>query len=244
MKTILFALKNFIRTIGNLISPQVRHLPTHCSNINSLLLHLCDYDRELHQWVLRWIALPLRKPGVKMSTALMVNGSEGTGKSLFFDRIVSAMYGAGARHIEGQRVSAAFNSWAAGARYVVIEGEYSKRTTVQLKELVSSRDLIINTKGAETTQEPNQMNFVFITGGENFLPLSAASRRFAIVEAPPAQDSEFYRAVVEEMKNGGLDAFHLFLLSALDMGDFDENTMPPQGYRAKEHSLAGQLEAA
>ena len=65
-----------------------------CRPILELLHHLCEYDDNLYLWVLRWLAIPLQKPGAKMDTALIFHGHiQGAGKSLFFDRIMSRVYG-------------------------------------------------------------------------------------------------------------------------------------------------------
>lgn len=74
-------------------APAIAARPAHCGNIMTLLAHLCDMDDELQLWVLRWLAYPLRNPGARMSTALVLNGGQGSGKSLFLNFVVAELYG-------------------------------------------------------------------------------------------------------------------------------------------------------
>src|SRR3990172_6803116 len=58
-----------------------------CSALVDLLEYLCSADpnaRELFQWVLRWMAYSLQHPGAKMSSAIILHGPQGTGKSAVF----------------------------------------------------------------------------------------------------------------------------------------------------------------
>jgi putative DNA primase/helicase len=227
MKPIFRSIKNFLRNVGIVINRRAVHQHPHCTNINSLLLHLCDFDSELHKWVLQWIAYPLRNPGAKMATCLLVNGPQGTGKSLFFEGVVARLYGDAARAMPGAKLFGDYNAWTDRARLVVIDGSYTKPAAAKLKSLVSSDRIFINDKFKDTRVVPNNMNFVFITGEFDFLPAGAQDRRFMVIEAPPAREPLFYRAVVSEINTGGLDAFREFLMVNLDMTGFDERTMPP-----------------
>ena len=222
-------LKNLIRSIGAMINTPPVQLPPHCSNINALLLHLCNFDSELHMWALRWIAYPLRHPGAKMATCLLINGSPGTGMSLFFEGVVAKLYGDDARVMPGRALLGYFNSWAEGARFVIIDGGHSthKSAAAQIKRLITSERTLIHAKFKDRKMAENQMNFVFITGEINAIPVGPNDHRFMVIEAPPPQETFFYRAVYDEIQNGGVDAFRQYLTVELDMADFDEHTMPP-----------------
>lgn len=227
MRNLLRDLKIFIRSIAVLINKPPAHLPPHCCNINAMLLHLCDYDLELHKWVLRWIAYPLRHPGVKMSTCLVFNGGDEAGKSTFFERVIAGVYGSLARRIHVSELSNVVNSWVVGARMVIVQGGYARSLTPLLKHLVTTSRLWVNERNKPERMEANQMNIVFLSDAIDFLPLSASDRRFMVIEVPPAQSPTFYRAVDSEIQNGGIEAFQHYLLRELDMGDFNERTPAP-----------------
>lgn len=238
MKPIFRSVKNLIRSIGAILTTPPAQRPPHCGNIDSLLLHLCDFDHKLHKWVLQWLAYPLRHPGAKMTTCLLVNGGQGTGKNLFFEGVVAKLYGDAARVLPGSELFGSFNPWADCARFVVIDGAYSKLATAQLKAHITSGRIFIKEKFKEPRLVKNKMNFVFLTGELDFLPAGSEDRRFMVLEAPPAQAPRFYQAVANEIQNRGIDAFRDYLMFGLDMDGFDGNTLPPAApqYRREQEA--------
>ena len=70
-----------------------------CAPIIELLHHLCSESAdtetavaEVMAWALRWLAMPLQRPGTKMRSALVFHGPQGAGKNLLFE-IVASIYG-------------------------------------------------------------------------------------------------------------------------------------------------------
>ena len=228
-------MKNLGKRIVSLVRAAWAHLtsapqtpPPHCGNINHLLLHLCDYDYELHAWVLRWLAYPLRNPGAKMERGLIVNGGEGTGKNMFFEHVVARLYGDAARYVGERKLAGAFTPWMPGARYIVVTGILSRKCVPALKQLVSSQFVTVNQKGLPAYTVENEMNFVFLADSDNFVPPELEQRRFVVIEAPPKREPRFYRAVADEINNGGVDVFRDYLMHQLDMEDFTQYTKPPE----------------
>jgi hypothetical protein len=243
MRKLAIAFKAFIRHVAHLVK-QPAPAPAHCGNINALLLHLCDFDYDLHDWVLRWIAYPLRNPGAKMSTALVVNGGHGTGLSLFFDKVVGQMHGDGARVIRGDLLDAAFNSWADNARYVLVEGHFNAKIASKVKHWVAGSHVTIKAKYERAQMQENQMNMVFLSSSDEFLPVSCGDRRFIVIEAPPAREHRFYQAVATEIQNGGVEVFQDYLMNRLDMKGFTPHTPPPTAHSGVQTLPSARLQEA
>jgi hypothetical protein len=202
--------------------------PASCHNIRALLLHLCDHDEAAAQWVMRWLAYPLRQPGAKMERALVVNGEAGTGKTLFFEDVVAALYqGKGACVITARHLHDAFPRWADGTRLAVVDGLFSKKNAARLKQLISAPGLRLVARGRDYRVIDNVVNYVFLSTSTEFLPVLESDRRLFVLEAPPRQGDMFYKAVAHEIANGGVDAFRHYLLHGLDMDGFDQHTLPP-----------------
>lgn len=239
MKKLFTSIALSIRTLGILISPPKRPVVPHYHNISALLMHLCDYDKRLHHWVLCWIAYPLRHPGAKMDTAIIVNGSQGSGKALFFERIVGQLHG-GAKLLPSRAFfdPHRLNAFAAETAYAVLYGLPSSRLAIQLKQLVSSTTLLVRRPYESDTHElKNKLNLVIISDGDDFLQLDSGSRRFVAIEAPPPHGPALYAGVDFELKHGGIEAFREYLQNELAMGDFEPGTLP-QPLSAAEMSSA------
>lgn len=206
--------------------PTIPTGPLNTPYVNAVLSRLCNDDPATLQWVLRWIAYPLRNPGAKMSTALWIGGGQGTGKGLIFGNLFGAMHGDRFRTISGDDLNRNFNQWASEKRYVLVED--GKNALAQnIKYLITSHAIAIRAKTRHPRYERNEMNFVFLSQDWDALPADVGDRRFMVIEPGKRLAEGYYRAAADEIQRGGLEQFYQFLMWQLDMGDFDINTPAP-----------------
>jgi putative DNA primase/helicase len=211
--------------------------PARCGNIKTLLLHLCDMDDQLAIWTLRWLAFQLRNPGVKMATALIVNGKH-PGKSLFFEDVLVQLFGDGARVIVADQLHDRFTSWAAAPTSMVIAyGALEPRHAARLRAFITAESVIVERRGQAPQTRRNHLNFVLLCKSPEFIP-DTGSRRFAIIETPPAWPRDFLDAVKAEIDQGGITDFREYLIRDLDIGKFNESTLPPLPAMRTERSAA------
>ena len=59
---------------------------------------------------MKWLVLPLQRPGAKMRTALVFHGPQGTGKNLFFE-VIAAIYGRYALVVGQAELEEKYNDW-------------------------------------------------------------------------------------------------------------------------------------
>lgn len=230
LTTIANQVKCGIRSFGAMTRAHHHHVS--CTNIHGLLLHLCDFDQDMYQFIIKWLAYPLQHEGAKMSTALVINGPTGTGVSTFFSRVVADLYGEDARFIRDHDLSRQYNPWAEGARLVVLDGTLSAGTVGRLIPLVSSFYVSINVKGQPSRTVSSEANFVYASESDNFVPCHLEGRRLVIVEAPPPRRQAFYRAVSSEIDSGGVEVFRRYLMG-VDLKGFDPTARPSSILGAK-----------
>jgi predicted P-loop ATPase len=204
----------------------------------TLLAHLCDMDDELRLWVLRWLAYLLRNPGAKMSTALVFNGGEGSGKSLFLNFVVAEIYGEVAAKIRPRDLYRVLNGRIEGASLAVVDGEFERSHLARMKAAMAAESFTVEREGQAPKVVRNRLNFIYVTSSPDFLPADTGDRRFTVIEVPPARQRAFYQAVVHEISEGGADAFRDYLMHGLDMGTFNERTLPPASVRGTDRRAA------
>jgi len=205
-----------------------------CGKLLELLHHMCSADaqaQKLYDWTLRWCAYPIQHPGAKMKTALVVHGPQGTGKNLFFEAALKAIYGPYGRVIDQHAVEDKFNDWASKMLYMIAD-EVVARTEIyhlknRLKGFITSDTIRINPKGLPAHDERNHVNIVFLSNEHAPVALDEDDRRHCVIRTPGKLPAEFYRAVVAEIAGGAVAALHAHLLE-LDLGDFDVATPPPR----------------
>lgn len=208
---------------------QLKPAPGRCEKILELLNYLCNEEEAVFDWVLKWIAYPLKYPGAKMESAIVMHGEEGLGKS-FIWKIVSAIYGAYATLITQNELESQFNTWAS-CKLFMVANEVVSRSELRehkgrLKNYITETELQINEKMLPLRTERNFMNFVFLSNETQPLVLDRTDRRYLVIWTPstPAPP-ELYVEVGREFENGGAAALYAYLL-AMDVGEFNAHTKP------------------
>ena len=203
-----------------------------CEKLVELLWYMTERegDRQaLYDWVLRWIAYPIQHPGAKLKTTLVLHGPQGTGKNLFFEALMG-IYGPYGRVIDQAAIEDKFNDWASKKLFLIADEVVARSDLYhvknKLKAFITGDWIRINPKNLSAYDEHNHVNLVFLSNEAQPVVLDEDDRRHAVIWTPDKMPPAFYKAVVEEIRNGGIAALHDYLLK-VDLGDFTPATLPP-----------------
>jgi putative DNA primase/helicase len=213
-----------------------------CDKLVGLLEHMCsgeDNAMDTAKWVVKWLAYPIQNPGAKMRTALVIHGPQGTGKNLFFE-VVMAIYGRYGRIIDQPAIDDKHNDWAS-AKLFMIADEVVARSDLyhiknKLKCFITGEWIRINPKNVTAYEERNHVNLVFLSNERMPVVIEEDDRRHCVIWTPAKKEPDYYKAISEEIKNGGIAALHDWFLN-INLGDFDEHAKPPST-QAKDDLLA------
>lgn len=203
-----------------------------CGKLLQLLWHMCGNEsnqRELYDWVVKWLAYPLQHPGAKMKSTIVIHGPQGTGKNMFFDEYMK-LYGDYGRVLDQAALEDKFNDWASRKLFLLAD-EVVARTEVyhlknKLKALITGDRIRINPKNIQAYEEDNHANLVFLSNEAMPVVLEEDDRRHAVIWTPEKLTQDFYIEVLAEIRAGGTAALHDYLLQ-VDLGDFTNGTNPP-----------------
>ncbi len=204
-----------------------------CDRILELLAYLCSGDpnsEALYRWVLRWMAYPLQHPGAKMSSAIIMHGPQGTGKSTVW-QCLAKIYGDYATVLNQRGLEDRFNSDWVDSKLFILAEEVVTRAEMwhiknELKELISGEWIRVNPKNVAAYRQRNQVNGVFLSNENQPLPLDNDDRRHCVIYTPPAVGEGYYDEVHLEIERGGVEALYHYLMT-LDLGDFHPKKRPP-----------------
>lgn len=204
-----------------------------CIALLALLQYLCSAEpncSEVYPWVLRWLAYPIQHPGAKMQSAIVMHGGQGTGKSLFFESYMR-IFGPYAKVLDQTAIEDRFNAdWAQKKLFVLADEVLARQDMFhiknRLKGFITGSRIRVNPKNVTAHEEANHMNIAFLSNEKMPIVLEDDDRRHCVIWVPPICDKEYYMAVDEERRQGGVEALHHYLLN-LDLGDFKPWTRPP-----------------
>lgn len=212
--------------------------------ILDLLLHLCNGDMDIFVWTMRWLAIPLQKLGTKMDTALIFHGHlQGAGKSLFFDKVMSAIYGQYAVTLGQGQLEEQYNEWVVDKMYAIFEEIFSGKDRYahmgKIKQLITGNKIYISKKYSNGWVQDNFVNCVFLSNDIMPLQLEQGDRRFMVVNPNNKLPESIKQAVSDALDDPNREVIRAFLTVLLnyDLGEQTAHSHPPMTF-AKERLIS------
>ena len=188
-------------------------------------------DEETYLWIVGWWAQILQQPTVKMETALVLRGPQGTGKTKI-GQVMGSLIGddhyllvASPRYITGQ-----FNSHMASLLLLHADEAFwagDKKSEGTLKDLVTGHYHMLEFKNVDPIRVKNYIR-LFVTGNPDWLiPAGFKERRWAVFDMGEdhMQDHAYFAAIDHEMNNGGREALLHYLLN-FDLSQVNLRSIP------------------
>lgn len=206
----------------------------YCVPIINLLKFLCGRETEAYDWILKWLAYPLQHPGAKMNSSLLLcSPFQGAGKSLFFEKVMSRIYGEKYSVTLGQNgLESIYTDWAERKLYCLFEEIFNNKSKFGMmgliKHMITGEKIRIEKKFMSGYSQNNHINCVFLSNEVQPLAIEERDRRFCVLE-PNRKLEEELRKQIEvclDPESNAISSFYTYLLS-LDLGDFTPYTEPP-----------------
>ena len=188
-------------------------------------------NQDVFAYICAWLAQLVQSPGAnKAGTALVMRGEMGVGKGCFAENFGS-LFGTHFLHItNGGQLTGRFNHHLKDALLVFVDEALwagDKQAESVIKGIVTEKLIAIEPKGKDVFMVENHARLIIATNNDWAAPAAAEERRFFTIEVSNdrRQDREYFRAIYEEMENGGREAM-LFDLLNLDISTVDFGRFP------------------
>jgi len=192
--------------------------------------NVCQGDEESYRWVVGWFANIIQHPNEKTGTALVLRGKMGTGKTIV-GYVFGAVIGRHYVSVSNPRyVTGRFNSQLVSCLLLHADEAFwagDREAEGQLKDLITGEVHFIEFKGKEPIPVDNYVRLL-VTGNPDWLvPAGFEERRFATFDIGDKhmQDIPYFKAIINEMKNGGSEAL-LYHLSNFDLSSINLSEIP------------------
>lgn len=202
-----------------------------CEGICRLLAHLCNGDAEIINYLYQWLAYPLQHVGAKMGSAVLMHSSmQGSGKSLFFEKVIKPLYGEYASTVSQTQLESQYTDWRSQLLFGLFEEVLSRDQkyshTGTLKHMITGETMRVEKKFISGWEEANHMNSVFLSNELQPFPLEPSDRRFLVVWPETKMPADLKALVLSEIENGGVEAFYS-VLKRFSTNGFTTHTEPP-----------------
>ena len=204
---------------------------------------ICRQDQKKYRFLRSWLAHLFQKPEEKPATAIVLQGIQGTGKTLFAEVLQKLIGSHFCKADTISRISGRFNSNLATALLVYVDelnatGRNQHEVMERLKSLTGSVTVNIEFKGKEPVTIRNFSRIMMSTNEDAPLRITDMNRRFWFYRLDPVRcnDSNYFARFVAETSRPEVLSAIMFDLLTEDISEFNPN-QPPDGDEAFEMAL-------
>ncbi len=178
------------------------------------------------EYIKAWVAHLLQFPNKKISTELVLQGGQGTGKNLFVDAVGYLLGQHYMAITQTSHIAGKFNAHLKDKILVFLnEATWGgdKQAAGVLKGLVSDSTMVIEMKGKDAYQVSNYLNIIVASNNEWVVNAEKTERRAYVMEVSDygkVKGVSYFKAILDEFSNGGREAMMHDLLN-MDISNFD-----------------------
>jgi len=142
-----------------------------------------EEEREL---LLDFMAYTIQNPGTRIHWALVLLGTQGSGKTTIF-HIMEAALGPNAKSVDGEEFCSNFNGYAEGSQFsfveeIKIEGLQKYAILNRVKSIITNNVISVTRKGKDAKTVRNVTNYMMGTNFVDAIPLTEEDRRYAVIQ--------------------------------------------------------------
>ena len=187
-------------------------------------------DDDLYEYMINWMARGVQDPGSQGEVALVFQGGRGTGKGTvanFYGRLFGQhfIYITNARHLTGNFNAHLRDAVVVFADEAFFAGDRSHASV--LKGMVTDPLITIEAKYRNAVTARNVTHLILASNENWVIPAGVDERRFCVFDVSAARrgDHEYFKALHDQMENGGVAAM-LHDLQNHDLSGFNVRVFP------------------
>jgi hypothetical protein len=168
-------------------------------------------NEEYYKYLMSWIAQIIKHPEKKTDVAILLQGGQGSGKTLPCDILLERVFGRNigmsssglgslTQRFNGNTMSKVF---CKVDELSVVDGDSFNACFDKMKSLITDRHLQVEKKGMEHIMIDNHINFIMTTNHRHTVKIEADDRRYACFEVSDKykQDTKYFADFMEMLDN-------------------------------------------
>lgn len=201
-------------------------------------LHLfyivCRGNRVHYRYLRKWLAHLFQRPDELPGVAIVIQGKQGTGKSIFVDFVGSLLGQHFLTLVRMEQLTGRFCGHLMDLLLVCANEALwggDKVGEGALKAMITDPTMAVEFKGKDITHVANYKRLIVTTNESWPVPMGMDDRRYLILEASDVrkEDKGYFGALAKQMGAGGREAL-LYDLLHEDLTGFDVRTKPKSTY--------------
>ena len=203
-----------------------------CSRyLDHLYQNICQNDDTKYKYLVSWMAYAVRHPDEQGHVAIVLQGLKGVGKNCAAEPFSHLFGQHGLVVSEEGRLTRNFNSHLRDKVALICDEAFfagDRRHEGVLKSLITGSTITIEAKGVDVDVSPNLLHIIILGNADWLVPASWEERRFLMMSCGSKykQNQEYFKALWDQLRNGGYEALLYHLLYEVDLTKFNVRDAP------------------
>jgi len=188
-------------------------------------------DDTVFEYMLNWMAHVVQIPQKREGVSIVLRGKQGTGKGVMCTQF-GKLFGSHFFHARtSKQLTGNFNAHLATSVLLFADeafwaGDHAAEGA--LKALITEEQLPIEPKGKDIFYVCNHIHLLVASNHDWVVPAGLEERRFLVLDVSEArmQQTAYFKAITEQMDNGGREALLYHLLHEVDLEGVDLRDFP------------------
>lgn len=155
--------------------------------IKEIILNLVGHDEKGYNYFISWLAYQLQNPATKLSTSIILQGEQGSGKTLLCQIILREIFEKNFIEISQSQLTSDFNEYILGKQLIVanevIYNEHKINYSQKLKNYVTDPVVTITRKFKEPINVNNFSHWIFCSNNQLPIKIERGDRRFTVYKS-------------------------------------------------------------
>jgi len=207
-----------------------------------LLDHIFSGAPRERVWFEQWAAYPLRHPGTKLFTAVVLWGVHGGGKSLLGETM-GRLYGENYYEPSSDDLASQFNDWLRFQQFILVNEIVStgrRADADKLKAMITREYATINRKYQPTFRVRDCVNYFITSNHPDAVLVENSERRFFVHRVTRVIDTGLANEIARfKASSDGQAALLHHLLREVDLEGFDPHVPAPDTAAKRDMVDAG-----
>ncbi len=194
--------------------------------VNHIRTIISGEEEALTNYIMRWLALLIQKPGYRHEVALVLRGEKGCGKGTLGNLLCRIFGGHGLAIVQGRHFTGNFNAHLQDCCFLFADEAFfagRKEDGGVLKGLITEPTVTIEPKGRCAFTAPNRLSVLMATNSEFAVPASKDERRYAVADVSSGKvgNREYWNALHGWMSKPDNIAAFVKYMQAVDISNYD-----------------------
>ena len=192
---------------------------------------ICSGKTDLIEYFYNWVAFTFQNPDQPAGSAVVLRGLKGTGKGMIANFLMNlwgnhALHITAANHLVGN-----FNGHFNDVCFVYADEAFfsgDRQHEGVLKGLITEKNIVIERKGIDATQQPNYLKVFMSTNSDYAVPASKDERRYFVLDVSEEKkgDIEYFKSLSNDINDKDIQAAFLHDMLKRDIRSFHTGQIP------------------